>query len=141
MTSSRPFFFGATELTFRRAKSLRRKLTPAEDFLWQALRNRRIANFKFRRQHPIGPFIADFFCHAADLVIEVDGDVHDVPEVKEYDAEREAYLKNLGLTLLRFRNEEVLVNLGYVLDEIEKHLEMKRTSPRPSPGGRGSGVC
>jgi very-short-patch-repair endonuclease len=100
--------------------------------------NKRIHNCNTDFYSGVGPFIVDFFCNAAELVIEADGDVHDVPEVKEYDEEREAYLKNLGLKILRFRNEEVLVNLSTVLDKIEKYLLAKRTSPRPSPGGRGS---
>ena len=128
--------YGANGIAFQRARALRRKSTPAEKRLWQALRNRRLADFKFRRQHPIGPFIVDFFCNPAELVIEVDGDVHDIPEVMEYDLRREKCLKNLGLKILRFRNEEVMVNLSAVLEEIVRCLQANSSSPRPSPGER-----
>ena len=137
MPNKFPYYYGAGEVTFQKAKSLRKDLTPAEDFLWQALRNRGIENFKFRRQHPVGPFIVDFFCNAAELVVEVDGGIHDVPKVKEYDEQRETYLKSLGLTVLRFRNEEVLMNIDVVLGKIGEYLKGRLPSPRPSPKGEG----
>jgi very-short-patch-repair endonuclease len=129
MTSRFIFHYGATGITFKKAKLLRQNQTAAEKILWDALRNRKLANHKFRRQHPVGPFIVDFFCNAANLVVEVDGAVHDLPEQKEYDQDRESYLRNLGLRVLRFRNEEVICELERVLHEIEQHLP----SPKPFP--------
>jgi|SRR6185436_18258040 len=139
MKRVQPYYYGADDLTFERAKKLRKKLTPAEALLWKALRNRRLEGFKFRRQHPIGPFIADFYCDAALLVVEVDGDVHDVPSVMERDLERTRFIENAGVKIIRFRNEEVLVNLSSVLDEIGKCLlTRKAPHPNPLPDGRGS---
>jgi len=83
--------------------------------LWQQLRAHRFHGLKFRRQHPIGRFIADFYCHAARLVIELDGDAHD----RERDAERTRYLQERGYRLVRFRNAEVLRDLPAVLAAIE----------------------
>jgi very-short-patch-repair endonuclease len=92
------------------ARDLRRDQTPAEQALWQLLRNRGIDGHKFRRQHPIGPFIADFFCAEAALVIEVDGPIHDRAEQRQRDALRNAALGDHGLRLLRLRNNEVLTD-------------------------------
>jgi len=125
MPNQKPFFYGAGDLTFIRAKLLRKPLTPAEALLWQALRNRKTDGFKFRRQHPIGPFIADFYCHAALLVVEVDGGMHDNPEVTRRDNERTWIMESEGLKVIRFRNEQVLGNLSVVLDEIAKVLSAR----------------
>jgi cyclase len=126
MKHNQPYYYGAGDIMFKRARSLRKKLTPAEDLLWQALRNRRIAGFKFRRQHPVGFYIADFYCDKALLIVEVDGDVHDVPEVMENDLERSKFIESTGIKIIRFRNEEVLVNLSDVLDEIERNLIVRK---------------
>ncbi len=115
-----------------RAKELRREGTAAEEILWQLLRNRGLNGMKFRRQHQVGDYIVDFFCAAARLVVEVDGDVHDLPEVKHKDNEREKWLTAQGLTTLRFRNEQVLVTPEVVLSAIAE------CTP-PSPTGRGAG--
>lgn len=107
-------------------------MTPSENLLWQNLRNRRLNNFKFRRQHPISSFIVDFYCHEAKLVIEVDGGIHFVGDNPEYDKFRTIQLEAFGLKVIRFRNEEVLENMSKVLAEIRKHL-----TPGPSPLGEG----
>lgn len=104
-----------------RAKELRRDQTPAEALLWEQLRRRRFPGHRFRRQHPIGGYIADFFCHSARLVIEIDGAVHDLQ--KGYDAGRDAWLRAQGYTVLRFRNEKVLGDLEGVLQAIRQRLE------------------
>lgn len=117
-----PYYFGADDTTFIRVRILRRAQTPAESILWKALRNRKLEGYKFRRQHPIGPFIADFYCDAEALVVEVDGDVHDVPEVRERDKARSMFIESTGIKIIRFRNEEVFVNLNKVLNEIGKEL-------------------
>jgi len=86
------------------------------------LRNRALKNAKFRRQHPIGPFITDFYCHEAKLVIELDGSIHDLLAVKEKDAQRQAYLEDRGLTVLRFTNNALFTDVDTVMNSIEEHL-------------------
>ncbi len=75
--------YGASALIFARANELKRSMTEVEKILWKELRNRKLNGHKFRRQHPIGQFIADFYCHEAKLVVEVDGEVHDAIEAQE----------------------------------------------------------
>ncbi|QQS54191.1 MAG: endonuclease domain-containing protein [Candidatus Competibacteraceae bacterium] len=101
-------------------KELRSTMTPAEIRLWQALKHRQLDGLKFRRQPSIGPFIADFYCPAAKLVIELDGSVHDSEIAQQQDAERTAYLVSLGLRVVRLANREVMENLAGVLSEIRR---------------------
>ena len=103
----------------QRARELRREMTPAENILWQALRGNKLG-VHFRRQQIISGFIVDFYCHQADLVIELDGGIH--AEQKDYDAEREKVLSEMGLRTLRFSNNEVLENLPQVLKRIVNFL-------------------
>jgi len=102
----------------RQAKAMRRNMTPAERRLWNELRTNRLDGFHFRRQQVIDGFIVDFYCHAADLVVEVDGPVHG--ERTEYDAERSRILAARGLRVLRVRNEEVVQDLEGVLARIRE---------------------
>ena len=134
MKHLKPFFLGADSITFSKAKRLRKPLTRAETILWKELRNRQLDGYKFRRQHPAGPYIADFFCAAAMLVVEVDGIVHELPEVKEHDDKRRMFFSDNGMKVIRFRNEAVMTNLPGVLEEIRMILT-HRTSPLtlPSP--------
>ena len=125
MKSKFPRNYNAALSTFEKAKALRKECTPAEDFLWTIIRNRKLKGFKFRRQHPIYRFIADFYCHEALLVIELDGGIHSMKDVKEYDKDREDLLKELDLVVLRFTNEEVLRETDKVISIIEKHLIRK----------------
>ena len=76
-----------------RARLMRTNLTPAENILWQRLRRKQVGDLRFRRQHPIGRFIVDFYCAEARLVIEVDGEIHDEPGHTEYDEERQRFLQ------------------------------------------------
>ena len=99
-----------------RAKELRKAQTPAEQALWARLRNRGLGGLKFRRQHPIGPLIADFYCAQHRLVIEVDGGVH--AGQKEQDAQRTAQLTAYGYRVLRVSNQAVETNLEEVLHKI-----------------------
>jgi type I restriction enzyme R subunit len=105
-----------------RARELRVTQTSAENILWKILRNRQLLGFKFRRQHQFGDYIADFYCHEARLVIECDGLIHGANEQWHHDQERDAYMIANGLCVLRFKNDEVLNNLEYVLTTISKHL-------------------
>ncbi len=100
----------------QRARELRQNMTPAEAVLWQALRANRLGGIHFRRQQIIAGFIVDFYCHAASLVIEVDGGIH-LQQV-ETDRERERILVERGLRVLRFQNEQVLNDLAGVLTHI-----------------------
>ena len=99
-----------------RARELRKTQTPAERLLWEHLRGRRHGDLKFRRQHPIGRFIVDFFCPEAKLILEVDGPTHD--EQVEDDAWRTGQLQAQGYSVLRFKNEDVTGNLESVLHRI-----------------------
>src|SRR5262245_41572503 len=95
------------------ARLLRARETWAEDLLWEALRSRRLDGLKFRRQHPIGPFVVDFCCTEYRLAIELDGSVH--ADQREHDVQREAILAGAGYTVLRFHNEQLRNNLPDVL--------------------------
>jgi len=116
------FHYGASPIIFDRAQQLRKSMTNAEALLWEALRNRRFEGLKFRRQHPVSRFIVDFYCHEKRLVVEVDGSIHDEPEVKERDANREVELQNLGLTIARFTNEEIENDINKVLQRLRMKL-------------------
>jgi very-short-patch-repair endonuclease len=94
-----------TKEKLERAKELRREMTPAEKLLWQEVRAKKLG-VRFRRQQIIQGFIVDFYCHKAALVIEVDGDIHDLQQGE--DARREKALSELGLRIVRFRNDEVV---------------------------------
>jgi very-short-patch-repair endonuclease len=127
-----PFHENASWRIFENARSLKKVMTPSENLLWQNLRNRKVSNHKFRRQHPISKYIVDFYCNEAKLVIEVDGGIHFVNDNPEYDKFRTLQLEVIGLKVIRFRNEEVLKNMSKVLAEIRKHL-----TPASSPLGEG----
>ena len=101
-----------------RARELRKQMTPAEHILWTRLRNRQLGGYKFRRQHPLGPYIADFYCAERRLVIELDGSVH--AEQQEYDEMRSGQFEEYGYQVIRFKNAEVESELEYVLMEILK---------------------
>ncbi len=100
------------------ARQLRQEQTPAEEILWALVRGRKILNLKFRRQQQLGTFIADFYCHDARLIIELDGGVHTTPEQIDRDENRDTYLRENGLKVLRFSNEQVLEHPEIVLREI-----------------------
>jgi cyclase len=99
-------FEGASHVIFTNAKHLLKNMTDAETVLWGHLR-KGINDFKIRRQHPIGLYIADFYCHKSKLIIEVDGSIHDEPEIKEADDARQKELERWGYTIIRFTNQEV----------------------------------
>ena len=103
--------------TVLRARALRRDMTLPEGMLWQVLRQRP-DGFKFTRQHPIGRCIVDFYCPAARLVIEVDGESHSMGDRPQRDARRDWWLRNQGLRVLRFAASEVIKDLGSVITAI-----------------------
>lgn len=130
-SNDKPFFFGARPNIFGKAKELRSRMTPAEIILWDKVRNKQILGLRFRRQHPISQFIVDFYCHQARLVIEIDGDIHQLPEVKERDDGRTFELEKFGLKVIRFKNDEVINNLPKVIYEITDLCKKKLIEPLP----------
>lgn len=106
-----------TKEKLQRAKELRREMTPAEKLLWQEVRANKLG-VRFRRQQIIQGFIVDFYCHKAALVVEVDGDVHDLQQNE--DARREKVLSAMGLRIVRFGNDEVVRDLSMVVGKIEE---------------------
>ena len=118
-----------------RVRQLRRTMTEAEKLLWSHLRNRRLDGFKFKRQEWIGPFIADFLCMQAMLIVEVDGSQHG--DHAGYDHDRDAYLKREGYRVLRVWNNEVTVDLEAVLIAIRAALSERVPSPSHAAAPRG----
>jgi very-short-patch-repair endonuclease len=115
------------------AKQLRQNMTKAEVILWVNLRKRAINGARFRRQHPIGPYIADFACIAAKLVVEVDGATHWTPDELAYDAKRTKYLEEQGWTVLRVNNIDVYENMDDVWRVIAAQLAPPARSARDLP--------
>ena len=117
----------------QRAKSLRATQTEAEGLLWSLLRGKQLGNMKFRRQHPIGPFFADFACVSQRLAVELDGGYHDL--VQDKDLQRQQYLTLQGWKVVRYTNEEVLRDVESVLIAIAstagiRYSHRKRTERR-----------
>src|SRR5215213_6705036 len=94
--------------TYENAKFLREFKTKAEDELWQKLRDRKLNNLKFRRQHPFDKYVLDFYCHEMKLCVEVDGNIHNDELIIENDNERTKILNKNGINVIRFKNEEVM---------------------------------
>ena len=134
---------GYTGQTLAKAQRLRRETTDAERKLWSALRNRQLNGAKFRRQQPIGPFIADFVCQEHRLIVEADGSQH---AEGDGDARRTAFLESKGYRVLRFWNSDILTNLRGVAELIAVALSIPhparaaRESPSPSRGEGFSGA-
>jgi very-short-patch-repair endonuclease len=121
---------GEMSSTIQNARMLRKNMTDAEIKLWELIRKRQILGFKFRKQAPIGPYIADFVCFARKLVIEIDGGQH--KDRKSYDVQRTTWLESQGYEVIRFWNNDVLKDSEAVLEVICRRL----TPPRPSPVNR-----
>ncbi|MDD5057913.1 MAG: DUF3418 domain-containing protein [Sideroxydans sp.] len=119
------------------ARELRKKATDAENLLWQLLRRNQLHGLGFRRQHPLGAFILDFYCHQAKLAIELDGGQHAEDAQLKHDEKRSAWLKTQGISVLRFWNNEVLTNTEGVLHRIMEALE---ANPLPNPPPVGEGI-
>src|SRR5688572_21338215 len=113
---------GARPSTHKHAHNLRLSSTEAEQKLWALLRDRQLNGKKFRRQHAIAYYVADFYCHESKLVIELDGNHHTNAEVREYDNMRTTLLNELGIKVLRFWNEEIMNDVSKVLQKIESYL-------------------
>jgi very-short-patch-repair endonuclease len=113
---------GAKPSTHRNARELRQTETEAEKKLWQLLRNRQLKEKKFRRQHALDNYVLDFYCHECKLAIELDGGIHDEKMNQQYDAARTNELNGYGITVVRFRNEEVMKDMETVLMKIGRYL-------------------
>lgn len=120
---------GTNAELFYFARQNRKAMTGAEKMLWNCLRNRKLKGFKFRRQHPISHFIADFFCLDCNLIIEIDGKYHLDAEQHLYDEGRTYELEGLNIKVMRFTNDEVIEKIDYVLREIEKWLVANTPHP------------
>ncbi|MBB4154906.1 very-short-patch-repair endonuclease [Sphingomonas jinjuensis] len=120
--------------SIERARRLRRESTPAEAHFWSIVRNRGIAGCKFRRQQRFGPYVADFACHHAKLIVEIDGDTHSLPDGEAHDARRTAYIIQEGYRVMRFTNAEVIGNLDGVASALAAAL-----APSPSHSTAPSG--
>ena len=123
------------ETKFDRAKLLRRQQTKPESLLWELLRAKQLCGLKFRRQHPIGPYFADFACVSARIVVELDGGYHD--QTCDYDVDREACLKKLGWQVIRFSNDEVLSDAESVTIAIARMLDVEYKMVRRAKSNKG----
>ena len=113
---------GSTTRIHEYARKLRRRSTEAEQKLWDLLRNKKLKGKKFRRQHAIANYVVDFYCHECKIAIELDGNFHVEAGAKEYDNSRTILLNEMGVTVLRFWNEEVINDPSRVLQKISDHL-------------------
>ena len=118
-------YYGADPNTLRAAHILRGSMTKAEAVLWKKLKDRKLFNTKFRRQHPINIFIVDFYCHEYKLVIEVDGDIHNDENAIQYDLGRTEVLNNFGLKVIRFTNDQILYSLDFVIEKIQREITQR----------------
>jgi very-short-patch-repair endonuclease len=123
-------FYNAKPHIFEKAKALRNNMTNSELKLWEKLKGKQMLGLRFRPQHPIDIFIADFYCHPIKLVIEVDGGIHKSKDQKEYDIGRTAELNYWEIEVIRFTNEEIENKINEVIKEIEKTC-IKRQSEFP----------
>jgi cyclase len=115
---------GAVKPLFQRARELRDRATHAEEILWGYLRSKPFG-LKFRRQHPFTIYILDFYCHKLKLVVEVDGSIHSLPEVKTNDERRQVSLEHAGMTILRFSNDEIENRLEQVIGKLEDYIKSR----------------
>jgi very-short-patch-repair endonuclease len=118
-----PMFLEAPADIFAKAKYLRSHMTSAEFNVWNFLKGKNLLGVRFRAQHPLGIYIADFYCFKLNLVIEIDGEIHNTLIQKEYDSERSQDLKNWGIDIIRFTNYEVMNKFDFVQNKIVKEVQ------------------
>jgi very-short-patch-repair endonuclease len=132
-------FYNAKPHIFEKAKALRENMTAAELKLWEFLKGKKVLGLRFRPQHPIDIFIADFYCHPLKLIIEVDGEIHRNIEQLEYDAGRTGELNNWGIDVIRFTNNEIENDFEFVkqkiVEECRRRLNEQATAPPLTPKG------
>jgi very-short-patch-repair endonuclease len=114
-------YYNANSSIIEAARLLREKMTRSEEILWERLNRKQILGLRFRRQHPIDIFIADFYCHKAKLVVEIDGDIHN--NQKDYDIGRSAAMEKYDIKVIRFTNEDVEFNIEKILSVIERTIK------------------
>jgi len=114
-------FLGADKNVFSNARELRNNPTHAELIMWSYLKQKPFG-YKFRRQHPISIYVADFYCHALKLIIEIDGNIHSDIDVRKHDIERQKNLEDEGIHFIRFTNEQVEKELEFTISKIEGYL-------------------
>jgi len=117
------YYFHADCATVDFARRLRKKMTPSEKLQWERVRMKNIRGVKFRRQHPMEFYVADFYCHEARLVIEVDGPYHEKKDQQQHDENRTAELDRFDIRVIRFTNDEIRHHLGSVLQKIRQEIE------------------
>ena len=115
-------FYGASPIIFELAKKLRNNVTATEMILWGRLKEY-FPRLKFRRQHPVSIYIADFYCHSEKLIIELDGTIHNLQDVKSNNKIRQNDLENLGIRVIRFTNNDISNHLEASLEIIEKNIK------------------
>jgi very-short-patch-repair endonuclease len=120
-------YFNPTPEKMEIAKNLRNNMTHMELLLWEKLKGKQICGLRFRRQHPINLFIADFYCHEVRLVVEIDGEIHDLQI--EYDYGRSAEMERFGIKVIRFKNNEVENEIEKVLPELQSIVKERLQSP------------
>ena len=116
-------------ILFARARRLRKEATDAERTLWQGLRGKRLAGLKFRRQHVVGRYILDFYCHEYRLAVELDGGQHNEAAQRQHDEARTAFLESRGVAVLRYSNLEALRETEAVLEDIRRRAAGRRPAP------------
>ena len=136
MESRKQPTWNVTRTMRSRARSLRRDSTDAERIIWNAIRAHRLNGASFRRQTPIGPYVADFLCHSAKLVIEIDGGQHFELAQQKRDARRDAFLASKGYQVLRFNNYDVMTNRQGVFESIAAALAAAPSPTLPRKRGR-----
>jgi len=120
-------YFRAKSDTFQAARIVRKNMTISEKLLWEKLKGKQINGLRFRRQHPIEFFIADFYCHEIRLVVEIDGEVHN--ENQEYDDGRSAEMEKFDIKIIRFNNDEVENDIEKIISEIKSIVDVRLKSP------------
>jgi very-short-patch-repair endonuclease len=120
-------YFRAKPVTMETARLLRKRMTSSENILWEKVKGKKILGLRIRAQHPIEFYIADLYCHAARLVIEIDGEIHS--EQVEYDDGREAEIEKFGIKIIRFKNDEVNSDIENILKKIETVIKGRIKRP------------
>ena len=131
MVNPSPFMTELNNVSYLKTvrKALRNGATPAEERFWYYAKGSQLAGKKFRRQHSVGNFVLDFYCPSERLAIELDGEIHNRPDVRDYDLERQEAIESLGIRVLRFPNEAVMRDWLTVRKTILAHFQL----PPPNP--------
>jgi very-short-patch-repair endonuclease len=114
--------YGASKTIFQYAEALRKNMTKAEKTIWEKVCRNQLG-VRVRRQHPVWKYIADYYCHEVKLIIEVDGEIHSTKEDRAYDINRDVTLKEYGIEIMRFTNDEVIKGIDKVIVEIKQRIE------------------